>query len=71
MVFTFQRDWTKDQRLILSPGPNYICKETRFFRDDLALMVSLNLLVQDFNSKDEPLYYFTRSASQLVNSIII
>ena len=60
---------TKDQRLILAPGPNYICKETRFFRDDLSLMVSLNLLVQDYNSNGEPMYYFTRAASQLVNSI--
>ena len=60
---------TKDQRLILAPGPNYICKETRFFRDDIALMVSLNLLVQDYNSNGEPMYYFTRAASQLVNSI--
>jgi len=59
----------KDQRLVLAPGPNYNCKETRFFRDDLALMVSLNLLVQDYNSKGEPMYYFTRAASQLVNSI--
>lgn len=33
---------TKDQRLILAPGPNFICKESRFFRDDLTLMVSLN-----------------------------
>jgi len=60
---------TKDQRLVLAPGPNYICKETRFFKDDLALMVSLNLLVQDYNSKGEPMYYFTRAASQLVSSI--
>ena len=60
---------TKNQRLVLSAGPNYICKETRFFRDDLALMLSLNLLVQDYNSKGDPMYYYTRAASQLVNSI--
>ncbi len=60
---------TKDQRLMLSSGPNYICKETRFFKDDLSLMVNLNLLVQDHNSKGEPMYYFTRAASKLINSI--
>ncbi|MBV1929715.1 MAG: hypothetical protein KUG81_09430 [Gammaproteobacteria bacterium] len=59
----------KEQRLVLSPGPNYICKETRFFKDDLLLMVGLGLLVQDYNSKGEPMYYFTRAASKLVASV--
>ena len=58
-----------EQRLILSPGPNYVCKETRFFRDDLALMVSLGLLVQGYNSKGNPIYYYTRAASKLVSSM--
>lgn len=58
-----------DQRLILSPGPNYICKESRFFRDDLALMVGLGLLVQNYNSKGNPIYFYTRAASKLVGSM--
>ena len=59
----------KEQRLVLSPGPNYVCKETRFFKDDLLLMVGLGLLVQDFNSQGEPMFYFTRAASKLVASV--
>lgn len=57
------------QRIILSPGPNYVCKEARFFRDDLSLMVELGLLLEKHNSKGEPMYYFTRAASKLVESI--
>lgn len=65
----FRELGAKDQRLILSAGPNYICKETRFFRDDLALMVELGLLREDSNSKGEPIYFYIRAASQLVQSL--
>lgn len=57
------------QRLVLAPGPNYLCKESRFFKDDLKLMLSLGLLVQDYNSNGNPMYYFTRAASKLVASL--
>jgi hypothetical protein len=58
-----------EQTVILSPGPNYTCRETRFFRDDLTLMVDLSLLMQDQNSKGDPIYYYTRAASKLIRSI--
>lgn len=57
------------QRLVLAPGPNYLCKESRFFKDDLTLMLSLGLLIQDFNSSGKPMYYITRAASKLVASL--
>lgn len=60
---------SSSQRLMLAPGPNYLCKESRFFKDDLKLMLSLGLLVQDYNSKGDPMYYFTRAASKLVASL--
>lgn len=60
---------TKEQQLILSSGPNYICKEKHFFQDDLSLMASLGLLIQSHNSKGDPLYYNTRAASKLVASV--
>ncbi|GHA14028.1 hypothetical protein GCM10008090_24760 [Arenicella chitinivorans] len=60
---------TNDQNLILCPGPNYTCKETRFFKDDLALLLELGLLLKDYNSSGDPMYYFTRSAATLVGSI--
>lgn len=59
----------KQQRLVLSPGPNYLCPETRFFQDDLQLMVDLGLLVVRYNSRGDPVYYYTRAASQLVRSL--
>jgi len=59
----------KEQRLMLCPGPNYICKETRFFHDDLSLMIALKLLIQDYDSKGDPMYYYTRAASKLTASI--
>lgn len=59
----------KQQRLVLSPGPNYLCNETRFFQDDLQLMVGLGLLVVRHNSRGDPVYYYTRAASKLVRSI--
>jgi hypothetical protein len=59
----------KQKRLILSPGPNYLCKETRFFQDDLELMLSLGLLVQRYNPKGEPVFYYTRAASRLIDSL--
>ncbi|WP_339462995.1 hypothetical protein [Pseudomonas sp. EA_105y_Pfl2_R69] len=58
-----------EQALILSPGPNYTCKETRFLKDDLALMVGLGLLVLDYNSNGNPMYFYTRAASKLVRSM--
>lgn len=57
------------QRIVLSPGPNYLCNETRFFQDDLQLMVGLGLLVVRHNSRGDPVYYYTRAASKLVRSI--
>lgn len=59
----------KEKRLVLSSGPNYLCKETRFFQDDLELMLGLGLLVQRYNSKGDPVFYYTRAASHLVNSL--
>lgn len=59
----------KQQRLVLSPGPNYLCKETRFFQDDLRLMEELGLLLKEFDSKGNPMYYYTRAASKLVGSL--
>jgi len=60
---------TKDQRLVLDSGPNYICTESQFFHDDLSLMVSLGLLLQDYNSQGDPLFRYTRAASNLVKGI--
>ena len=57
------------QRLVLASGPNYLCQETRFFQDDLRLMVDLGLLVGRHNSRGDPMYYYTRAASALVRSI--
>jgi hypothetical protein len=57
------------QRLVLAPGPNHLCPETRFFQDDLRLMVDLGLLVVRQNSRGDPMYYYTRAASELVWSI--
>jgi hypothetical protein len=59
----------KDQRLILSPGPNHLCKETRFFQDDLQLMIDLGLLVVRSNQRGDPVYHYTRAASKFVTSI--
>lgn len=59
----------KQKRLILSPGSNYLCKETRFFQDDLELMLGLGLLVQRYNSKGDPVFYYTRAAAHLVSSL--
>lgn len=59
----------KQKRLMLSPGPDYLCKETRFFQDDLELMLGLGLLVQRYNSKGDPVFYYTRAASRLVSSL--
>lgn len=58
-----------DQALILAPGPNYSCKESRFLKDDLELLLSLGLLHKDYNSNGNPMYYFTRAASKLVGSM--
>lgn len=55
-------------RLVLSRGPNFICPETRFFRDDVEILLWLGLLRLDYNPKGEPMYYITRAASQLVKS---
>lgn len=57
------------QRLVLSRGTNYLCQESRFFQDDLRLMVDLGLLVPRQNSRGDPIYYYTRAASALVASI--
>ena len=57
------------QDLIISAGPNYTCPETRFFQDDLRLMVSLGLLRQDYNSRGDPIFYYTRAASNLVRGL--
>jgi len=59
----------KQKRLVLSSGPNYLCKETRFFQDDLELMLGLGLLVQRYNSRGDPVFYYTRAASRLVRSL--
>jgi hypothetical protein len=59
----------KEQQLLLVPGVNYTCSESRFLKDDLEVMTALGLLIEDHNSKGEPMYYFTRSASDLVNSM--
>lgn len=56
-----------DLSLILSKGPNFRCSESRFFKDDLETMLSLGLLREDYNSKGDPMYFFTRSASALIN----
>lgn len=58
------------QRITLFPGPNFLCDETRFFQDDLQLMVGLGLLVVSYNSNGDPLYCYTRAASKLVRSIV-
>ncbi|MEJ1367987.1 MAG: hypothetical protein RPU34_12015 [Candidatus Sedimenticola sp. (ex Thyasira tokunagai)] len=60
---------SKNQTLILAPGPNYTCKESRFLKDDLELMTGLELLILDYNSQGNPMYYFTRAASKLVASM--
>lgn len=57
------------QRLVLAPGPNHLCQEKRFFQDDLRLMVDLGLLMRCQNSRGDPIYYYTRAASALVESI--
>jgi hypothetical protein len=59
----------RNKRLILAPGPNYECKETHFLKDDLDLMVNLGLLRLGYNKSGEPLYYFTRPAAKLVESL--
>lgn len=58
-----------EQRLILSSGSHYICKDTRFLQDDLSLMVDLGLLIQDYNPSGDPMYRYTRAASRLVASV--
>ncbi|MDT3337302.1 hypothetical protein Q4Q49_18670 [Shewanella sp. SP1S1-7] len=58
------------QRIVLCPGPNFLCNETRFFQDDLQLMLGLGLLVVRYNSRGNPLYCYTRAASKLVRSIV-
>lgn len=59
----------KEQRLVLCPGPNYLCRESRFIQDDLLLMIDLGLLVQRYNGRGDTMYYYTRAASKLVKSI--
>ena len=67
--FLLSQEMSSAQRLVLSPGPNYLCKESRFFKDDLRLMLNLGLLVQEYNNSGNPMYYFTRAASKLVASL--
>lgn len=59
----------KQQRLVFSSGPNYLCSETRFFRDNLETLVSLGLLREDFNRAGQSMYFFTRAASNIVKSL--
>ena len=60
---------SQDQTLVLVPGPNYVCKESRFIKDDLDLMTRLGLLTKDYNSNGKPMYYMTRAASNLISSM--
>tara|TARA_R110000787_G_scaffold74331_1_gene165239 strand:- start:1519 stop:2082 length:564 start_codon:yes stop_codon:yes gene_type:complete len=60
----------RDKRLVLAPGPNYVCKETQFLKDDLDLMVNLGLLRLGYNKSGESMYYFTRPAAKLVESLV-
>ena len=55
-------------RLVLSKGPNFVCPETRFFKDDVEMLIGLGLLRLDYNSQGNPLYYGTRAASNLVKA---
>jgi|SRR5690554_2181525 len=43
--------------------------EPRFLEDDFETMVSLGLLLQDFNGKGQPVYRVTRQASKLVQLV--
>ncbi|WP_419614269.1 hypothetical protein [Thiolapillus sp.] len=67
--FLLSQEVGSDKRLILVPGPNYLCKERHFLQDDLELMLSLGLLRKDYNSNNQPMYYFTRAASNLVKTL--
>ncbi|WP_286976919.1 hypothetical protein [Pseudomonas sp.] len=60
---------TSQQGILFSSGPEYICKEPFFLKDDLSLMVSLGLLIKEYTSKGSPVYYYTRSASKLIASM--
>jgi hypothetical protein len=43
--------------------------DARFMDDDLATLVDLGLLRQDFSSKGDPIFVFTRAGSRLVTLI--
>lgn len=55
--------------LVFSTGENLQCSESHFLEADLALLVSLGLLIQKANSKGDPMYYFTRPASAFVKEL--
>lgn len=55
--------------LIDGNGSQIEYNEPRFLEDDYETMVSLGLLLQDFNSKGEPVYRITRQASKLVQLV--
>jgi hypothetical protein len=67
--FLLSNELSKVRRLVLSPGPNYLCEESRFLQDDLQLMSDLGLLVIRHNQKGDPMYCYTRAASKLVQSL--
>lgn len=67
--FLLSNENSRDRRLVLSRGPNHLCKESRFLQDDLQLMTGLGLLVVRHNPMGEPVYYYTRAASMLVQSL--
>lgn len=52
--------------LIDGSGDQVEFEEPRFLEDDLNTLVSSGLLIQDRNSKGDPIYRFTRQAANLV-----
>lgn len=55
--------------LVFSTGENLEYSESQFLEADLALLVSLGLLLQKSNNSGEPVYYFTRPASAFVKEL--
>lgn len=61
-----------ERSLMIIRGPNsgeIQLEEPRYLDTDLEDLVSLGLLIQDYNSRGEPLYVITRQASRLVREI--
>ena len=64
--------WLGGKALMIIRGPssgNIDIAEPRFVESDLNSLIELGLLMQDHNSKGEPLYVITREAAELVTEI--